>query len=64
MSLDMLLIVSLCLASAVADVTIDLSTAELDKETGQFCVVQKVGKVKLHVMSEDIDKPKLKNRSK
>ena len=44
MSLDMLLLVSLCLATALADVTIDLSTAELDKETGQFCVVQKVGK--------------------
>jgi len=38
----MFFLVSLCLSSVVADVTIDLSTAQLDQETGQFCVMQKV----------------------
>jgi len=38
----MFFLVSLCLSSVVADVTIDLSTAKLDQETGQFCVMQKV----------------------
>ena len=40
----MLFLVSLCLSSSLADLTIDLSTAQLDKETGQFCVLQKVRK--------------------
>ena len=32
-------------AVAVADVTIDLSKAELDQESGNFCVLQKVSKI-------------------
>ena len=40
----MLFLVSLALSTAVADVTIDLSKAEFDEESGNFCVIQKVRK--------------------
>jgi len=35
-------LVCLAVSTAVADVTIDLSTAEFDQESGHFCVLQKV----------------------
>jgi len=38
----MLFLVLLSLSTATADVTIDLSKAEFDQETGNFCVLQKV----------------------
>ena len=38
-----LLVTSLKIPASYEDVVIDLSKAELDKETGNFCVVQKVG---------------------
>ena len=42
--LEMLFLVLLALlaATVTADVTIDLSRAEVDQETGHFCVMQKV----------------------
>merc|ERR1711892_1499131 len=41
-SSEMLLLISLTLSTALADVTIDLSKAEFDEESGNFCVMQKV----------------------
>ena len=38
----MLALFLLALATATADVTIDLSKAEFDQESGNFCVMQKV----------------------
>ena len=38
-----LLVTSLKIPASYEDVVIDLSKAELDEETGNFCVVQKVG---------------------
>ena len=40
----LVLLALLAVTATEADVTIDLSRAELDQETGQFCVMQKVRK--------------------
>lgn len=42
MSCHQLLFIAACVSVVLADITIDLSTAEQDPATGQFCVVQKV----------------------
>jgi hypothetical protein len=40
----------LALSTATADVTIDLSKAEFDQESGHFCVMQKVRKALVFVL--------------
>ena len=53
--MKLLLSLSLVIAAAQADVTIDLAKAVFDEDLGQFCVLQKVIVIrKSHVETSDV----------
>ncbi len=53
--MKLLLSLSLVIAAAQADVTIDLAKAVFDEDLGQFCVLQKVIIImKSHVQTADV----------
>ena len=50
--MKLLFSITMVLAAAQADVTIDLAKAVFDEDLGQFCVMQKVHTTYAYVLSE------------